>query len=344
MNTINEIFSKRMVLFVEIFLLLLVNFFLSLIPFLFLPSLLPSDSVFYGIFFYLTRLVLFLIAIPLSLYISKLLIKPIENEKLSPPPHLKELFTFSRSNFTTQVYHGILLLFLIFIPLDFLTYLFLPNMIEYIGRVLIANQTNRYIMFDDYFLFLFAVVIIQLSLALQEETFARGFITIRGAHHVKKMSALMISAWYFGFGHFAYFFSPISREYPTWYPFLWFAQAFFIAIILSSYILKKKWIFPLIFAHGCNNIISAHVLWNYFNGYPFERMVLFLYIPLLCVSGILYVARYTAIKKGIELVWYNFKAYIKEEKQLEKSKSYLILTILLDLLFALAIFGINIIL
>ncbi|MHA1688865.1 MAG: CPBP family intramembrane glutamic endopeptidase, partial [Promethearchaeota archaeon] len=304
MSTINELFSNRIILFVEIFLLFIVNFFLSIIPFFLLPLLIASSTVFFGILFYLTRVMVFLIAIPLSMHVSKLLIKPEENKIIIPPTYLKELFTFSRSNFTTQLYHGLLLLFLIFIPLDFLTYLFLPSMIEYIGRVLTSNQTNLYITSGDYFLFLFAVVVIQLSVAIQEETFARGFITVRGANHVKKMSALMISAWYFGFGHFAYFFSPISMEYPTWYPFLWFVQAFFIGIILSSYILKKKWIFPLIIAHACNNILSAHVLWNYFNGYPFERMVLFLYIPLLCVSGILYVARYTAIKKGIELVWY----------------------------------------
>ncbi|MHA1689790.1 MAG: hypothetical protein ACTSUN_10740, partial [Promethearchaeota archaeon] len=79
-------------------------------------------------------------------------------------------------------------------------------------------------------------------------------------------------------------------------------------------------------------------------GYPFERMILFLYLPLLCVSGILCLTRYPTIKKGIELVWNNIKTYFAEEKQLETSKSYLILKIFLDLLFALAIFGINIIL
>ena len=80
------------------------------------------------------------------------------------------------------------------------------------------------------------------------------------------MSAIMMASFYFGLNHFAYFLNPVSQNYPFWFPFLWFLQTFIVGIILGIFIVKKRWIFPVILAHALNNIVSAHAVWSYLQG------------------------------------------------------------------------------
>ena len=103
-----------------------------------------------------------------------------------------------------------------------------------------SKTTDLYLRENNYFLFLVVVIIIQFSVALTEETVSRGLLTKRGSEHFFKISAVIISALYWGLGHFAFFLDPISRTYSVWIPFLWFLQAFFIGIILSLLVLRRK--------------------------------------------------------------------------------------------------------
>ncbi len=343
LNT-KEMLSTRLSFFIEVFIVFIVAFLLSLIPYFVIPLFISIDSLYYGISFYLFRAILLIISIPLALFFSQLLVESKKPMEIPPYKKFGELFLISHKNYPQQLYHGILLLFLMFIPLDFFTYLVLPQMTEYVGRVLSSNTTDIYLLSNNYLSFLFSVIIIQISVALYEEAFNRGFITARGADHVKKTSAIMISALSFGFGHFAYYLSPISREFPAWYPIIWFIQATAIGIILSAYICKKGWIFPLIFAHACNNIISAHALWNYFQGNSFEVVALLMYAPLLSVSILLILFQFKKIKSYLQSLYKEFIPYFYVDRTIGATRSNLFIKILLDIILALIIFGLNLIL
>jgi membrane protease YdiL (CAAX protease family) len=109
--------------------------------------------------------------------------KLILEEDISPSKNFLSLFNITKKNFKYQLLYGILLLFLIFIPLDFFGYLFLPKMLSYSSIVL--NPTgelsyNSYLM-ESYYVFLLSVIIIQISVAIYEETLVRGFLANRGS-------------------------------------------------------------------------------------------------------------------------------------------------------------------
>lgn len=329
--------------FMEIFIFLIINFLLNLISYFIIPLLISTNSIFYGIFFYLSRALLLLIAIPISLLISNFF---IESHKVRDVPSYQkfmELFIIKKNNIKEQLYFGFLLLFIVFIPLDFITYLLIPDMMEYIGRVLTSNQTDIYLFNEIYIIFLFSVIIIQSCVSIYEESLTRGFLAYRGKDHVNKRSAVMISAFYFGFGHFAYFLNPISNEYPPWYPFIWFLQAIIVGIILSLFLIKKKWIFPVIFAHASNNIISAHAVWNYFMGNSFNVVVLYLYVPLISFSALLFIVQFGKIKNYTIYIYNELSLYFHKNDSIGETTGEFCLKIVLDILLGLIIFGLNLI-
>jgi len=265
-----KIVFDRMRFFVyEISLVFILIFIILLIPLFLVPLIVDEGSILYGVLFFSLRAVFVFIAIPIVLTLSNIIFESQERiiiiqEDISPAiSHLK-LFKMSKKNYKYQILYGILIFFFVFLPIDFFPYLLIPGMLEYQGFSLATKSTGSYLLAEDYFIFLISVIIIQISISITEETISRGFLTNRGSLYFFKMSAVMISALYFGLGHFAYFLDPISRLYPIWYPFIMFLQAFIIGIILSLLVLRRKWLFPAIIAHALNNIISTHSIWNYF--------------------------------------------------------------------------------
>jgi len=319
--------------------------FMVITLFLFIPrafrALVDDKNTFFGPVYYLLRALSILIALPISLFILNILFEIqkkdlILEEDITPASAHLKLFTISKENYKDQLLFGILILFIVFIPLDFLGYYLFPATLEYTADVLSSQSTDSYLL-ASYSIFLFSVLIIQISVAIYEESLTRGFLTIRGCEYFHKISAVIIPSLYFGLMHFAYFLNPVSENYPWWIPFIWFLQTFFVAILLSIFIIRKKKIFPLIFAHALNNIISAHAVWNYLQGNDFMIVTMYLYLPLLIVSGILFIWQFPRIKNSISYGFSELKTYFKVNIKNGESKGDIYYRILFDIVIGLII-------
>jgi membrane protease YdiL (CAAX protease family) len=271
--------------------------------------------------------------------------KLILEEDISPSKNFLSLFNITKNNFKYQLLYGILLLFLIFIPLDFFGYLFLPDMLSYSSIVLNPADElsyNSYFM-ESYYVFLLSVIIIQTSVAIYEEILVRGFLANRGSVYFKKMSAVIITSFFFGLGHFNYIFAIPGIGLPIIFPIIWFLQTFLVGIILAMLVLRRRWIFPVIFAHAVNNIISAHSIWNFIHGNDYSLMSFIVYIPLLFVSIFLFVWQFSRIKESLSIGFKELFSYFKNDKEIGENWSEKIVRIMIDFLFGLIIFIIGVI-
>jgi membrane protease YdiL (CAAX protease family) len=317
-------------------------FILIIIPSFIIPSIVGEESVLFGIFFYVIRAIIVLLGIPLILYLTNLIFefqkkKVILDEDISPATGHLKLFRISKKNYKYQILYGFLIFFLVFLPIDFFTYLFLPDTIVY-QAVVLGKSTNIYLFADSYLVFLISAIIIQISVAVTEETIARGFLAKRGSEYFSKMSAVMISSLYFGLGHLAYLLDLYS-----WYPVLWFVQAFIIGIILSLFVLRKMWILPVIIAHALNNIVASHTIWSFWHGISFQIVAFFIYIPLFII-GILFIVvcvllvwPLSSVKLGLSNGFELFRTYFKKDKD-ERSVGDSLFRVLFDILIGCLIF------
>jgi membrane protease YdiL (CAAX protease family) len=347
---LKTLFRQRLYFFFEVLIIFLGLFLFMLIPVYLVPAFLDQNSVYFEPVYYVVRAVCAIIAIIIFLYLSNFIMesqkqKVILEEDISTAQNFMNLFKISKKSMKYQLLYGMLILFLIFIPLDFLTYLFLPEMLNYSAIAL--NPTSEYslnsYLLEDYFIFLISVIIIQIFVALYEEALTRGFLTNRGSDYMNKMSAVIISSFFFGLGHYRYIFTRTTAGFPALYPFIWFIQTFLVGIILSMIVLKKHWIFPVIFAHGFNNIISAHAIWNYLEGNTFILMTLTVYIPLLVISVMLLVWQFSRIKEGLSIGFKEFKTYFKNDRSIGEETLEKIARIMLDFLFGFIIFLVGVI-
>lgn len=337
-----KILRDRFRFFIEVILVFLGIFLFTFIPSLLFQDLIIENPILFGVLSFVLRAIGIIIAIPVFLLLTNFILEwqkreVILEEDINPAKSHLRLYGITSSNFKYQMLYGILIVFIVFIPLDFIIYLLMPGTIEYtVNSLTYANSANNYLLNDNYFIFLISVLLVQFSVGIYEETLARGFIAKRGSDYFQKNSAVFISSLYFGLGHFAYFFNPISANYPIWYPLIWFTQTFLVGIILALFLLRKKWIFPLIFAHALNNIISAHVLWNYPNDFiPFS---LYLYIPLLIIGLALFIWQFSRIKTAIQNGLKEFGKYFRNNQKIGETGSDKYIRILVDLLIGALIF------
>lgn len=341
------LYSRFRFFIIEVIWLFIIIFILYLIPVFLLPSIISENSVFYGLIFYLFRALIIIISIPISLSISNFLSAPqkerlILEEDISPIKGQLMLYKITEKNFKYQILYGLLILFLVFLPIDILGYLFIPGMIKYQASIY-SNQSTGVYLSEEYFIFLLFAIFIQFSISFYEESITRGFITKRGSENFNGISAVMMASLYFALGHFAYFlFDPQAENFSIYYPLIWFIEAFFIGMILSLLILRRKWIFPAIIAHALNNIISAHTIWNYLQGNSFEMLVLVLYLPLLIIGVCLFIWFFSRIKEGILIGFRMLRKYFKFNKEVGNSSFNIIFRIFIDLLVGLLIFLISI--
>ncbi|MFX1498410.1 MAG: lysostaphin resistance A-like protein [Promethearchaeota archaeon] len=353
-STANLIFKQRFYFLVEILIIFLGIFLFLLIP-TYIPQLIVDEnSPAYEPLYFLFRAFIILAAIPIFLIVSNFALqsqkrKLILKEDVSPSKNFINLFKISEKNFKYQLLYGFLLLFLVFIPLDFFTYLIFPNMLEYLSIALgvfpevTPASYNSYLL-QSYLYFIISVLIIQSSVAIYEESLSRGFLANRGSDYVNNMSAVVISSFFFGLGHFSYIFTPFTINLPIIFPLIWFIQTFFVGIILAMVVIRKRWLFPAIFAHAVNNIISAHAIWNFLQGNSFFPFSLYLYCPLLSISIALLIWQFPRIKEGLINGLREFGAYFKNDITIKEKSSHKILRIFADFLFGLIIFMIGIIL
>jgi membrane protease YdiL (CAAX protease family) len=347
-NPLKMIFRQRMYFLLEVLIVFIGILIFMLIPVYLIPLLIDVNSVLYEPVVYSVRAIVLILGVTIFLYFANFIMesqkrKIILEEDISPSKSFLKLFNITKSNFKYQFLYGILILFLIFIPLDFFTYLLIPEMLYYSVEALSPNaefSLNSYLL-ENYVIFLFSVIIIQIFVAIYEESLTRGFLTNRGSEYVQKMSAVIISSFFFGLGHFGYILNP-SSNIPVSFLFIWFLQTFLVGIILSMITLRRRWLFPVILAHAGNNIISAHAIWNFINGISFNVMTI-VYIPLLIVSIILFVWQFSRIKESLSIGFKEFKEYFKNDQSIGEDTIEKFARIMLDFLVGLIIFLIGII-
>jgi len=109
-------------------------------------------------------------------------------------------------------------------------------------------------------------------------------------------------------------------------------------MILSMIVLRRRWIFPAIFAHGMNNIISAHAIWNYLQGNDFMILALFLYLPLMVIGIVLLLLEFPLIKESFSIGTKDIKLYFKNDAQTKENTKSKLIRIMLDILFGFLIF------
>lgn len=317
-------------------------FICLLIPVFLVPSLIGKETPLYGILLYSLRAIFVFIGVPLILIISNIVFESqkrnvIIKEDISPAKGHLKLYKMTNKNYKYQILYGILIFLLVFLPIDFFTYLLVPKMLKYQAESLPDTDLEYLGAGTSYILFLISVIIIQFSVAISEETISRGLITNRGSEYFFRMSAVMISAIYWGLGHFAYFLNPIPG-FSIWYPLIWFLQAFIIGIILSLLVLRKRWIFPVIIAHTLNNIVSAHAIWGFWQGNNFSVVALYLYLPLLIIGCVLFIWQFSQIKESLSIGFKMLKSYFKRDNTSEDTKGDIIFRVFFDIIMALIIF------
>jgi hypothetical protein len=169
-------------------------------------------------------------------------------------------------------------------------------------------------------------------------------MTNRGSDYFNKMSAVIITSFFFGLGHFAYILNPSSSDLPIIYPFLWFLQTFLVGIILSMIVVRKHWIFPVIFGHTFNNIITSHTIRNNLLGIDFSVMTFYVYIPLLIIGVLLFIWQFSRIKESLSIGWKEFRSYFTRDENVGENSFETVVRIMMDFLFGLIIFLVGMIL
>ena len=349
-SPLKKILRQRFYYLFEILIIFLGIFIFMLIPTFLLPFLIDSNSLIFEPLYYLLRAIILITAIPLFLYLATFIMekqrkKLILEEDISPSRNFLSLFNITKKNFKFQLLYGVLLLFLIFIPLDFFTYLFSPDMLNFVSEALDpAGEFSLNSYFNEsYYIFLISIIIVPLSVALYEEALVRGFLTNRGNNYVNRGSAVILPSFFFGLGHFRYIFSLSVAEFPIIFPIIWFLQTFIVGVILGMIVLRKHWIFPAIFAHTLNNVISSHSIWNYINGQDYSFMTIFVYIPLLVIGIILFIWQFSRIKESLTIGWKEFKSYFARDENIGENSLETIVRIMMDFIFGLIIFLIGVI-
>ena len=349
-SPLKTILRQRFYYLFEALIIFLGIFIFMLIPTFLLPFLIDSNSVIFEPLYYLLRAASIVVTIPLFLYLANFIMEKqrkilILEEDISPSRNFLNLFKITKSNFKFQLLYGVLLLFLIFIPLDFLTYLLVPETLSYASTAVEtagAGYNSYYT--ENYSIFLLSVVLIHLCVAIYEESLTRGFLTNRGSDYFNKMSAVIITSFFFGLGHFAYIFNPSSSGFPIIFPIIWFLQTFLVGIILAMVVLRRHWIFPVIFAHTVNNIITSHSIWNNINHIDFSFMTFYVYIPLLIIGTVLFIWQFSRIRESLTIGWKEFKSYFARDENVGENSLETVVRIMMDFLFGLLIYLVGVIL
>lgn len=347
---LKTILRQRFYYLLEVLIIFLGIFIFMLIPSILLPFLIDSNSLVFEPLYYLLRAVIPIISIPLFLYLATFIMekqrkKLILEVDISPSSNFLRLFNITKKNFKFQLLYGVLLLFLIFIPLDFFTYLLIPDMLDYQFAALNPAgefSFNSYFN-ENYYIFLLSIIFVPLCVAIYEESLTRGFLTNRGSDYFNKMSAVILSSFFFGLGHFGYIFIISSPGLSIIFPIIMFLQTFLVGIILAMVVQRRHWIFPAIFAHTLNNVISSYSIWNYINGKDFSFMSMYVYLPLLIIGIFLFIWQFSRIKESLSIGFKEFRTYFARDKSIRERSSDVIIRIIMDFLFGLIIFLIGVI-
>ena len=323
-------------------------FILTIISTLILSSILDPDSTVYSISFYVMRVLIVLIAIPLILIFSTKVFsgsqkgKKIQDYYISPSKGHLLLYKMTKKNYIFQLLYGLLLFLLVLVPINCLFFIFVPNMIEYTLSSSFKS-TNYYLYFESSYLpFLFSTIVIQICISIADETISKGFLAKRGSDYYGRTSAVIITSLYLGFSEFIFFLEPLHIFYPPWFPYILFIKSFIVGIILSLFILRKMWLFPVIFANLINNIFISHLLWSYLHSYELFLITLYVYLILLIMCCALFVWQFPKIRKAIQGGFKDIKIYFRNDKAIKETNGDKYFRIFTDIIIGFLIFVMSI--
>lgn len=325
--------------FYEITIIYLIIFGLLIVQWILLPIFIPRSSDVFSLLFYLTRSIIVFSGIILVLYLSPKVFKSTPKLKeFSIHKGQMKMYVVSKENFKYQLLYGILFLFLIFIPLQFLN--FIPFTIEN-QAVSSLNAQQSYLHLDNFLLFITLSIIIQAIIAFTDVSIYFGLITKRGSEYYNKISAAFISTLYFVLSNFLL--NPYAVQNPYNFGIIVFLKSFLIGLAFSFTLIRKKWLFPLIFAFSIDNVLSNIIIWFFLNGANYYLIMILFYFPLITIAIVLLVLQKSRILDSLLIGSNLIKSYFREEEKKSGTIGDKIFQVLCDLLVAILLFLIGII-
>lgn len=335
-----ELASKRLrFLFYEIVPIFLLIFVFLIIEWMLLPLLVIRTSALFGLLFYLIRALVIFFVIILFLFISnRFRAKNSQSAKKELAPHsgFLKLYTMTRKNYFYQLLYSVLILLLILIPLDFLISIALPESIFYRVSSLVFETGNSFLFLNDITLFFLYSIIIQLSISFSKETIFRGLIVKRGSEHFNKISAVVISTFYFTFAEL--FLNPVYLTVSYYFGIIWFIKSFIVGLVLSLTIIRRKWLFPLIIAKAIETFLSSLIIWDFLRDGNAIQLSILIYFPLLFVGLILLILQRSRVKESLQIGIEMLKSYFKKDLKLKESSGDKNFRVLFDIFIAFLLF------
>ena len=232
-------------------------------------------------------------------------------------PNLNLLFQgFTFKNFGSQLKSALILICIVYIPLDFFSYviplIFKLDVFVYQVDALTSNFLGYYLLYDIN-LMIIMTIIIHFFIALREEFVFRGFYIYMGENKLTRSTAFIYSAVLFGLAHFSYIFTTIETEGSFFYPFWWGFNALIIGITSAYFYISKKQLWPLIIAHWTNNVLSAIILRRNMDGGSFwQESFLTIYVPIFALGIVLFVVYRKSLINHVKRIYNFFRDYIIE--------------------------------
>ncbi len=342
-QTKRKIFKDRFrFLIYEICICFFLIFLISTLEWLIIPiSLNPEVS---GVIFYAIRAIFVFLTIPLTTFLLDKYVSSYKEKlekkksKISAFKSHVMLYKISKSNYKYQLLYGVLLLFLVFIPINFLLYVLVPEMFLIHYFLANLNILNSYFFINNFVIFFVLLVIVQTSIVFVEESIYRGFVFKRGSEQFNQISAVFVSSYFYCFSVLNYRINYLQIGINSFYPLIWFFPLFLIGLILSLFTLRKKWIFPAIFSHSVSNIIMFVIIWSFSNGWELIEILLVIFIPLIGIGLILLIFQYDRIKDGIKTGLEMLKQYKKNDDKEKETKSDKSFRIIIDFIVGFLVF------
>jgi len=232
-------------------------------------------------------------------------------------PTFKILFQgFTFKNFGSQLKSALILICIVYIPLDFFSYviplIFKLDVFGYQVDTLTSNFLGNYLLYDIN-LMIIMTIFIHFFIALREEFVFRGFYIYMGENKLNKSTTFIYSAVLFGLAHFSYIFTTFETGGSFFYPFWWGFNATIIGITSAYFYISKKQLWPLIIAHWINNVLSAIILRRDMDGVSFwQESFLTIYVPIFALGIVLFVVYRKSLIKHVKQIYNFFKDYIME--------------------------------
>jgi len=337
-----EMATKRFkFLFYEVVPIFAIAFILLVLEWSVLSLIVNPASASYGMLFYLIRALAIFLVIILFLFISnRYRLKKIQhaNKELALHKGFLKLYKVTKKNYFYQFLYSLLLFFLILTPLEFLISFTLPQTVSYRAVSLVFKYENSYLFLDNFLLFLFSSCVIQFSISFSEETIFRGLITKRGSEHFNQISAVMIST--FSFAFVEVILNTLFFTVSYYFGVIWFIKSFIIGLVLSLTMIRRKWLFPLIFAKTINSVISSVIIWEFLppRGGNIIQSLIFIYSPLLIISLILLLLQRSRVKESLQIGMEMMQAYFRNDIKAKESSGDKNFRILFDIFLAFLLF------